>query len=79
MSESNRLSVNIWRTRRVLAAPREIRMAISMARAVERASSKLATFAQAISNRTAATPNTIHNGRANSLRTSATPVAAACT
>ena len=45
-----RLSVSIWRTRRPRSAPSAIRMAISRVRPAARTSSRLPTFAHAISN-----------------------------
>jgi hypothetical protein len=50
ISESKRLSVKSWRVRRPRVAPRVLRSAISFSLAVARASRRLATFAQAISN-----------------------------
>ena len=46
--DSRTLSVNNWRTMRPRSAPSAVRMANSRLRAVERASSKLATLAQAM-------------------------------
>ena len=49
MADSSTLSVSSWRTMRPRPAPMAERMAISRERPVARASSRLATLAQAIS------------------------------
>ena len=57
MSEMSRLSVSSCRTSRVRLAPTDARIANSLRRARERASSRLAMFAQAISRTSATTPS----------------------
>ena len=49
ISASTRLSVSSWRTSRPRVAPSDNRMPISFRRAADLASSRLATFAQAMS------------------------------
>ena len=49
MIDSSTLSTSSWRTMRQRVAPSETRTDISRARPAERASSRLATLAQAIS------------------------------
>ena len=56
MSESSTLSTSSCRTMRQRVAPSETRTDISRARAAERASSRLATLAQAISSTNATAP-----------------------
>ena len=66
--ESSTLSVSSWRTMRLRPAPMAERMAISRARPVARASSRLATFAQAISSTQPTAPNRTKSA-ARTLRT----------
>jgi hypothetical protein len=56
-SDSTMLSVSNWRTMRLRLAPMAARTANSLRRVVERASSRLATFAQAISSTNPTAPN----------------------
>ena len=58
-----RLSASSCRTMRLRVAPSELRRAISCRRAVARASSRLATFAQAMSITTPTAANSTTNGR----------------
>ena len=74
-SEISRLSVSSWRTSRARRAPSDTRSAISPDRAAERASSRLAVLAQAISRMHTETPSRIHNGRENVRRNAEIPFA----
>src|SRR5262249_46464858 len=68
---SNRLSINNWRTMRPEPAPSALRIAISRARALPRANSKLETLAQAINSTSATVPNNIVSvGRASPVKSS---------
>ncbi len=64
VSVSTQLSVTNWRTRRALPAPRAVRTAISRRRASDRATSRLATLAHAMSRtKTTAAISIISAGR----------------
>ncbi len=56
-SESRTLSVRSWRSRRLRVAPIASLTAISLCRLAARASSRLATFAQAIRSTSATAPS----------------------
>ena len=62
------LSVSSCRTRRPRPAPIASRVAISFCRAEARASSRLATFAQAVQSTRAATPSSIRKNTTIILR-----------
>ena len=64
-SESSKLSVRNWRTSRSRPAPSAARIAISLWRAVERASKRLPTFAHAIRSTNPTAPKSIHNAGRN--------------
>ena len=64
-----------WRTSRARRAPSETRSAISPDRAVDRASSRLATLAQAIRRIHTETPSRIHNEREKVRRKTEIPFA----
>ncbi len=61
VNASKALSVSAWRNNRQRDAPRAVRMLISDACSVERASSRFATFAHAIKSTNATAPNSSHN------------------
>ena len=73
MSDSIRLSVSSWRTTRRRSAPSADRIASSRVRAVARASSRLATFAQQISSTKPTTPR-----KSSDVWRSSAPITASC-
>ena len=68
MTASRILSVSSWRIRRRCPAPSASRTAISLCRVLARASSRLATLAQAMRSTTPTMPISRNSGRENSLR-----------
>jgi hypothetical protein len=71
ITESTTLSVSSWRTSRPLPAPNATRTATSRSRAAARASSRLATFAQAMSSTSPTAPlKTRSAGRTSPTRSS---------
>ena len=73
-SESSTLSVRSWRTIRPRPAPRLKRMASSFWRAVARAISRLATFAQATSSTSPTIPMSATSGVLTCVRRSESPL-----